>query len=114
MMHVGKRLIAIACLLGMSVFTAMPSSGQEPVRPTTSVLTVKKLCCAKESKPASAALMQVPGVQRVVPDHKAYTLTIVSHPNSSPKAMWESVERLNLGPYRLATVEGVWNQKPTR
>ena len=114
MQRLVKRLSAIAVLLGLSVFSAMLTNGQEPVRPTTSVLTVRKLCCAKESKPATAALMQVPGVQRVVPDHKAYTLTIVSHPDSSPKAIWESVERLNLGPYRLATAEGVWNQKPNR
>jgi hypothetical protein len=114
MKNVQRRLIAIAGCLSLSVCSLVLAFGQEPARPVTSVLTVKKLCCAKESKPATAALMQVPGVERVVPDHKTRTLTIVSHPKSSPRAMWESVERLNLQPYRLATTEGVWNQKPTR
>lgn len=109
-MNVVRSVYAGALLVVLSGF----AQAQQPATSGTSVLTVSKMCCAKESKPSTAALLQIPGVQTVTPNHKARTLTIVAHPAASPKAMWESIEKLKLGPTRLATTEGVWVKKPTR
>jgi len=105
------RSMAVAALLFAMAGLA---HGQQPAASATSVLTVSKMCCAKESKPATAALMQIRGVQTVTPNHEARTLTIFAHPAVSPRAIWESIEKLQLGPNRLATAEGVWLKKPTR
>lgn len=109
-MNAIRSMVAAALLFGV----VEVAHAQQPVTNATSVLTVSKMCCAKESKPAAAALMQIPGVKNVMPNHKARTLTIVAHPAVSPRAMWESIENLQLGPSRLATAGGVWVKKPTR
>ena len=82
----------------------------------TSILSTKKMCCSKESGPAIAEISKIPGVGKVVPDHKTRTLTIIPKDNAfpSPKAIWEAAERVKLEPTRLATAHGVYNAKPRR
>jgi len=82
----------------------------------TAVLVTKRMCCAKESVPAIKELSKVPGVARVVADHKTKSLTIVPKDNAfpSPLAIWEAAERTKLEPVRLSTAHGVFNSKPRR
>jgi hypothetical protein len=82
----------------------------------TSVLTTKKMCCSKESGPAIAEISKIPGVGKVVPDHKTRSLTIIPKDNAfpSPKAIWEAAEKVKIEPTRLATAHGVYNAKPRR
>jgi hypothetical protein len=82
----------------------------------TSVLSTKRMCCSKESGPAIQEISKIPGVGKVVADHKVRTLTIVPKDNAfpSPKAIWEAAERVKLEPVRLATAHGVYNAKPRR
>jgi len=80
----------------------------------TCVLVTKKMCCAHESVPAIKELSKVPGVARVVADHKTRSLTIIPKNNAmpSPLAIWEAAERTKLEPVRLSTAHGVYNSKP--
>ena len=107
----------------VTVFVAILSAGiavavAEPPHKHdhTSVLTTKKMCCSKESGPAIAEISKIPGVGKVVPDHKTRTLTIIPKDNAfpSPKAIWEAAEKVKIEPTRLATAHGVYNAKPRR
>ena len=82
----------------------------------TAMLVTKRMCCAHESVPAIKELSKVPGVARVVADHKTRSLTIVPKDNAlpSPLAIWEAAERTKLEPIRLSTAHGVYNSKPRR
>lgn len=93
------------------------SFAQEPhTHDHTSVLSTKRMCCSKESAPAIAEISKIPGVGKVVPNHKTRTLTIIPKDNAfpSPKAIWEAAEKVKLEPTRLATAHGVYNAKPVR
>ena len=90
---------------------------QEPhAHDHTSVLSTKRMCCSKESGPAIQEISKIPGVGKVVADHKKRTLTIIPKDNAfpSPKAIWEAAEKVKLEPTRLATAHGVFNAKPRR
>ena len=77
------------------------------------VLTVKNMCCSKESIPAIKALSKVDGVKRVTVDYKKRTLMIeASTVAPSPKAMWEVAERVKIEPIRLATPDEIYTSKP--
>lgn len=107
-------LFALGGLLSSSI--PVLKAAEPGVPEYAAVLTVKRMCCAKESVPAIKELNKLPGVARVVANHKARTLTIVPteelHP--SPRAMWEVAERLKIDPVRLSTVHGVFDGKPQR
>lgn len=107
-------LFAVSGLLASSM--PVLKAAEPGVPEYAAVLTVKRMCCAKESVPAIKELNKLPGVARVVANHKARTLTIVPteelHP--SPRAMWEVAERLKIDPVRLSTVHGVFEGKPQR
>jgi hypothetical protein len=78
------------------------------------VLVTKNMCCANESAPAIKEMSKVPGVARVVADHKTRSLTIIPKDNAmpSPLAIWEAAERAKLQTVRLETAHGVYNSKP--
>lgn len=105
-------------LMGSFLLTSAsqaPISAQEQKKNYAAVLSVKNMCCAKESVPAIKELSKVPGVGRVSVDYKTRTLMI--EPGKvplSPLAVWEAAERVHIEPYRLATPEGVFNGKPRR
>ena len=89
--------------------------GQEPhPHDHTSVLSTKRMCCSKESGPAIQEISKIPGVGKVVADHKKRMLTIIPKDNAfpSPKAIWEAAERVKLEPIQLATAHGVYKAKP--
>ena len=80
------------------------------------ILSVKNMCCAKESVPAIKELSKLPGVGRVSVDYKSRSLMIEPAAKGvlSPRAVWEAAERVKIGPVRLATAEGVHTSKPRR
>lgn len=80
------------------------------------ILSVKNMCCAKESVPAIKELSKVPGVGRVSVDYKTRSLMIEPAAKGvlSPRAVWEAAERVKIGPVRLATADGVHTSKPRR
>ncbi|MBC7854865.1 MAG: cation transporter [Pirellulaceae bacterium] len=91
-------------------------SAAETKPQSATILTVKKMCCGKESGPAIKELSKLPGVEKVTANHKARTLTIQPKARlaPSPKAMWDVAERLKIGPTRLATPTEVYTSKPRR
>jgi hypothetical protein len=98
------NLVSIAC-------------AQQPASTShTAVLATKRMCCAHESVPAIKELSRIPGVARVLVNHKTRSLTIIPKENAfpSPLAIWEAAERTNLEPIRLSTAHGVYNGKPQR
>lgn len=103
------------CMLLACLGVAWNSQAQQPVTAPApaSVLTVKKMCCAKEGVPAIQAMSKIPGVKRVTCDYKAKSVT-VEHSTSvpSPLAIWEAGEKLNIEPVQLATPSGVFTAKP--
>ena len=103
------------CMLLACLSITWNTEAQQPVAAPApaSVLTVKKMCCAKESVPAIQAMSKIPGVKRVTCDFKAKSVT-VEHSTSvpSPLAIWEAGEKLNIGPVQLATPSGVYTAKP--
>lgn len=97
------------------VLGSAPALAQQPHdHDHTCVLVTKKMCCAHESVPAIKEMSKVPGVARVVADHKTRSLTIIPKDNvmPSPLAIWEAAERTKLEPVRLSTAHGVYNAKP--
>jgi copper chaperone CopZ len=72
------------------------------------------MCCAHESVPAIKEVSKVPGVARVVADHKSRSLTIIAREDVSPSplALWEAAERAKLQTVKLQTAQGVYNAKP--
>ena len=112
-----KTIVASVLLsfIAALVSGSVPAIAQQPRKPDhTCVLVTKKMCCAHESVPAIKELSKVPGVARVVADHKTRSLTITPKDNvmPSPLAIWEAAERTKLGPVRLSTPNGVYNAKP--
>jgi copper chaperone CopZ len=98
----------LACLMSLgSIGAAEPQYA--------AVLTVKNMCCAKESVPAIKALSKIEGVGRVTVDYKKRLLMIeAKNVVPSPKAMWEVAELVKIEPVRLATPDQVYTSKPLR
>ena len=94
--------------------TASPLMAADPQY--AAILSVKNMCCAKESVPAIKELSKLPGVGRVSVDYKSRSLMIEPAAKGvlSPRAVWEAAERVKIGPIRLATAEGVHTSKPRR
>jgi copper chaperone CopZ len=111
-------IASVSMMLALIVF-AVESQAQQPIpapaAPTgpVSVLTVKKMCCAKESVPAIQAMSKIPGVKRVTCNFQTKAVTI-EHSTSvpSPLAIWEAGEKLSIEPVQLATPSGVYTAKP--
>ena len=103
-------------ILALACAKTSPLSAADAKPQYAAILSVKNMCCAKESVPAIMELSKLPGVARVTADHKTRTLTIEPKATlaPSPRAMWEAAERVNIGPLRLATPEGVYTSKPRR
>lgn len=115
--HIVRFAVLASFCIGTSVaFSQQPKKQpSEETTPPTAVFTVKGMCCAKESGPAIAALSKIPGVGKVVPSHKAGTLTIypAKDKNPSPKAIWEAVEGIErVEPIKLVTTQGTFTAKP--
>lgn len=109
---------AFAILCGMFAvgcgFVATASAQQPQPQPDyAAVLTVKHMCCAKESVPAIRELSKLKGIRRVSVNYKTRTLMI--EPTDvvpSPRAIWEVAERIKIEPMRLATPQAVFTSKP--
>lgn len=105
----------VAGLLALVCGNASPLSAADPQPQYAAILSVKNMCCAKESVPAIKELSKVPGVGRVSVDYKTRTLMIEpGKVAASPRAIWEAAERVKIGPTRLATAEGIYTSKPRR
>ena len=90
-------------------------SAAEPEPQYAAVLSVKHMCCAKESVPAIKELSKIKGVGRISVDYKTRTLRIEPAAVAlSPRAVWEAAERIKIEPIRLATPDGVYTSKPRR
>lgn len=113
-----RFFVSLACAcIGLFCGHTLPVIAQTPKAKArnVAVLTVKHMCCAKESVPAIKELSKVPGVKRVSVDYKARALTIEPASNApSPKALWEAAERIKIEPIRLATPQGVYTSCPRR
>jgi hypothetical protein len=110
--NVTKLFLAAAVLL---VVGRIPVLAQQPQgHAHVCVLMTKNMCCAHESVPAIKEMSKVPGVGRVVADHKTRSLTIIPKKDTmpSPLAIWEAAERAKLEPTRLTTAQGVYKSKP--
>ena len=110
--NVSSLLLASVIAL---VLDHSPAFAQQPYKHDQAcVLVTKRMCCAHESVPAIREMSKVPGVARVVADHKTRSLTIIPKENvmPSPLAIWEAAERTKLDPVRLSTASGVYNAKP--
>jgi hypothetical protein len=106
---------AIALVLGREAAIAQQPNVQQPHdHDHTCVLVTKNMCCAHESVPAIKEMSKVPGVARVVADHKTRSLTIVPKENvmPSPLALWTAAERAKLEVVTLNTAHGVYKSKP--
>lgn len=102
-------LLALVCGNATSV------QGAEPQPQYAAILSVKNMCCAKESVPAIKELSKLEGIGRVSVDYKTRRLFIEPTKVAlSPRAVWEAAERVNIGPIKLATSEGVYTSKPRR
>lgn len=104
----------LAFFVGLFVLSAtnsVPAADQQ----YAAVLTVKNMCCAKESVPAIKELSKVPGVGRIFVDYKTRTLMIApTKVTPSPLAILEAAERVKIAPVRLATPGEVHTSKPRR
>lgn len=107
-----KLSLSFALLLGLVVSSA--SAQQPETQPNwVAVLTVKHMCCAKESVPAIKELSKLPGVKRVAVNYKTRSLYI--EPTNilpSSQAIWDAAEVVKIGPVRLATTAGVYTTRP--
>jgi hypothetical protein len=107
------------CLAFLAVVTMLSgvvvSHAQQPQEQPQygAILTVKHMCCAKESVPAIKELSKVTGVKRVAVSYKTRSLYIeTTNVNPSPQALWDAVDRIKIGPIRLATNSGVYTARP--
>ena len=118
MKAIGTRMLlagVVALVLGSVPALGQGVGAQRPHdHDHTCVLVTKNMCCAHESVPAIKEMSKVPGVARVVADHKTRSLTIIPKENvmPSPLALWEAAERAKLDTVRLHTAHGVYNAKP--
>lgn len=104
-----------AIAVGLCVLSSVGvTSAQSPEPPPQhAALTVKKMCCAKESIPAIKALSKVPGVKKVSVNYKTRTLSIErSDIVPSPREVWDAVDKIKIEPVRLATPEGIFTARP--
>lgn len=113
-----KSTLKIAMMLGFLALTCgrvSTTSAQQPQEKPqyVAVLTVKHMCCAKESVPAIKELSKIPGVKRVAVDYKSRSL-FIEPTNIYPSAqgIWDAAERIKIGPVRLATTQGVYTARP--
>jgi hypothetical protein len=115
-MRAKTEVLLLASAVTLVLGIGSPAVAQQPSQPVvyTSVLVTKRMCCAHESVPAIREMSKIPGVARVVADHKTRSLTIVPKANvvPSPLAIWEAAERTKLEPVRLSTPQGVFDTKP--
>lgn len=112
-MNVTKSFHVATCFILVCVASLGSVIATEPQY--AAVLTVKNMCCAKESVPAIKALSKVEGVGRVTVDYKKRLLLIeATKVAPSPKAMWEVAELVKIEPVRLATPNQVYTSKPLR
>ena len=119
-----KSHFQLALVSGMLAFvcgTLAPAAAQQrqpqpqPKPQYAAVLTVKNMCCAKESVPAIKELSKLPGVKRVSVDYKSRSLMIEpTNVAPSPQAVWDVADRINIVPVRLATPEAVYTSRPRR
>jgi copper chaperone CopZ len=109
-----SALIAIGIVVAMG-YASNVATAQQPMPQYAAVLTVKHMCCAKESIPAIKELSRVPGVKRVSVDYKTRTLFVEqSEVVPSPQRLWDAAARIKIEPVRLATPEGVYTSRPRR
>jgi copper chaperone CopZ len=112
-----KLYVALATV-GMIVATSLasnPATAQQPRPQYAAVLTVKHMCCAKESVPAIRELSRIPGVKRVAVDYKSRSLFIEqSDIVPSPQRLWDAAAQIKIEPVQLATPEGVYTSRPRR
>lgn len=106
-------------LLTLATIGAERAEAQQPAPPAApqyaAILTVKHLCCAKESIPAIKELSRIPGIKRVAVDYKTRSLYIEqTDVVPSRQAIWDAAARIQIEPLRLATPEGVYNARPKR
>ena len=116
-MTIVKPKLCLTVFIGVSFALACaekaPAAEKQPQY--AAVLSVKNMCCAKESVPAIKELSKLKGVGRVSVDYKTRSLMI--EPTTvalSPRAVWEAAERVKIEPTRMATPEGVYTSKPRR
>jgi copper chaperone CopZ len=103
--------LAVAIGHNLNVVAQQP----QPKPQYAAVLTVKHMCCAKESVPAIKELSRIPGVKRVAVDYKTRSLYIEqSNVAPSPQGLWDAAARIQIEPVRLATPEGVYTTRPLR
>ena len=111
-----KAQLSLVVVCGVSLIAGVfgkPASAQQPQY--AAVLTVKNMCCAKESVPAIRELSKIPGVKRVAVDYKSRSLFIEqSTVAPSPQGLWDAAARIKIEPVRLATPEGVYTSRPLR
>lgn len=108
-----KLYVALATV-GMIVASNL-ATAQQPKPQYAAVLTVKHMCCAKESVPAIKELSRIPGVKRVSVNYKTRVLFIEqSDIVPSPQRLWDAAARIKIEPVRLATPEGVYTSRPRR
>lgn len=115
--HIVRFAVLASFCIGTSLAFGQQAKKQPPeeTTPPAAVFTVKGMCCAKESGPAIAALSKIPGVGKIVPSHKAGTLTIyrAKDKDPSPIAIWEAVEGVEkVVPIKLVTTQGTFTAKP--
>lgn len=105
-------LVALACGHGSQVEAQQPPQQQPQY---AAVLTVKHMCCAKESVPAIRELSKLEGVKRVSVDYKTRSLYIEqSNVAPSHQGLWDAASRIQIEPVRLATPQGVYTSRPRR
>lgn len=107
--------LAICCFFSF-ISLATSTEAQQPLAPKyTAVLTVKHMCCAKESVPAIRELSRVAGVKRVAVDYQTRSLFIEKGDvTPSPQQIWDAASKIKIEPVKLATPEGVYTTRPRR
>lgn len=107
-----RLLLSLTLLLGLMLASA--PAAEPPALPSyAAVLTVKRMCCAKESVPAIKELSKIEGVKRVAVNYKTRSLMIEpTDVTPSAQAIWDAADRLQIGPVRLATTAGVYTARP--
>jgi hypothetical protein len=113
--RLSRRLSVVVIAAAVAAGATKAQAQDAPEQPYAAVV-VPKMCCGGESKPAIKELLKIDGVNRVTADHKERTLTVFAKPGDrpSPRALWESLERLKLQPAELRTADAKFIEKPKR
>ncbi len=107
--------VAVFSVVGYAAATMAQGKGHHN-HDHTMTLTVKGMCCEKESAPLVKEIQKLKGVEKVKADTKKGTVIITPTKKLEPvpREVWEAAERAKVQPIKLATAHETFTKKPKR